>query len=82
MKEFLIQKKNSVVTLIGVLILISVLLLVENVVGKGSMLVTVLQKTCVYALAAVSMNLLNGFTGLFSLGQAGFMAIGDRKSVV
>lgn len=76
MKEFLIQKKNSVVTLIGVLILISVLLLAESVVGKGSMLITVLQKTCVYALAAVSMNLLNGFTGLFSLGQAGFMAIG------
>ncbi|MBQ1228269.1 MAG: branched-chain amino acid ABC transporter permease, partial [Firmicutes bacterium] len=29
-----------------------------------------------YALVAVSMNLLNGFTGLFSLGQAGFMMIG------
>ena len=30
----------------------------------------------VYALVAVSMNLLNGFTGLFSLGQAGFMLLG------
>ena len=30
----------------------------------------------IYALVAVSMNLLNGFTGLFSLGQAGFMLIG------
>ena len=29
-----------------------------------------------YALVAVSMNLLNGFTGLFSLGQAGFMLLG------
>ena len=28
------------------------------------------------ALVAVSMNLLNGFTGLFSLGQAGFMLLG------
>ena len=30
----------------------------------------------IYALVAVSMNLLNGFTGLFSLGQAGFMLVG------
>ena len=40
------------------------------------MLITVVRKSAVYALVAVSMNLLNGFTGLFSLGQAGFMLIG------
>lgn len=43
---------------------------------KMYMLLTVLQKASVYALAAVSMNLLNGYTGLFSLGHAGFMLIG------
>ena len=40
------------------------------------MLITVVRKSAVYALVAVSTNLLNGFTGLFSLGQAGFMLIG------
>ena len=40
------------------------------------MLFTVLEKGSIYAVVAVSMNLLNGFTGLFSLGQAGFMLIG------
>ena len=35
-----------------------------------SQLFTVLKKGAVYSLVAVSMNLLNGFTGLFSLGQA------------
>lgn len=35
-----------------------------------------LKKGAVYSLVAVSMNLLNGFTGLFSLGQAGFMLLG------
>ena len=35
-----------------------------------------MKKGAVYALVAVSMNLLNGFTGLFSLGQAGFMLLG------
>ncbi|MDO4484429.1 MAG: branched-chain amino acid ABC transporter permease [Clostridia bacterium] len=50
--------------------------LVEKYAGTSSMAVTVLQKGAVYALLAVSMNLLNGFTGLFSLGQAGFMLVG------
>ena len=36
----------------------------------------ILERTAIYAVVAISMNLLNGFTGLFSLGQAGFMAIG------
>ena len=64
-----------------------------SAVGKTvSMLIPVLRKGAIYALLCVSMNLLNGFTGLFSLGQAGFMLIGayaysvfsipDRKSVV
>ncbi len=48
----------------------------EQVVPPTSMLFTVLKKGATYALVAVSMNLLNGFTGLFSLGQAGFMLIG------
>ena len=36
------------------------------------MLFTVLKKGAVYALVASSMNLLNGFTGLFLWGQSGF----------
>ena len=41
-----------------------------------AMLLVVLRKGAVYAVVAASMNLLNGFTGLFSLGQAGFMLLG------
>ena len=48
----------------------------EATLGTNSMLITVIKKGAVYALIAVSMNLLNGFTGLFSLGQAGFMLVG------
>lgn len=50
--------------------------ILEHLVGADSMLLTVLKKGAIYALIAVSMNLLNGFTGLFSLGQAGFMLVG------
>jgi branched-chain amino acid transport system permease protein len=45
-------------------------------VDSNHIIFTVLKKGAIYSLVAVSMNLLNGFTGLFSLGQAGFMLIG------
>ena len=59
------------------LVLIALLLfwLEANKSGQG-MLISILQKSAILAIVAVSMNLLNGFTGLFSLGQAGFMSIG------
>lgn len=58
------------------LLLLAVVLLLDNVPGIPVMLLIVLRKGAIYALVAVSMNLLNGFTGLFSLGQAGFMLLG------
>lgn len=44
--------------------------------------VSLIQKSLIFAVVAVSMNLLNGFTGLFSLGQAGFMAIGAYTTAI
>ena len=49
---------------------------VDAFAPSSSMWFPVLRKVCTFALAAVAMNLLNGFTGLFSLGQAGFMLLG------
>ena len=70
------QKKSNKANIIFVIALLVVILVLEQVLPSSSMLFTVLKKSAIYALAAVSMNLLNGFTGLFSLGQAGFMLIG------
>jgi branched-chain amino acid transport system permease protein len=36
----------------------------------------------IYIILALSLNLINGFTGLFSLGHAGFMAIGAYVSAL
>ncbi|MDR2808157.1 MAG: branched-chain amino acid ABC transporter permease [Spirochaetaceae bacterium] len=36
----------------------------------------------IYIILALSLNLVNGFTGLFSLGHAGFMAIGAYTSAL
>ena len=44
--------------------------------GNWTMLIACIRRSAIFALLAVSMNLLNGFTGLFSLGQAGFMLLG------
>lgn len=43
---------------------------------KNGYALSILERSAIYAVVAVSMNLLTGFTGLFSLGQAGFMALG------
>lgn len=70
------KKKNTVCNLILFAALIAVLIYIDATSLSVDMIVKVLQKGCVYAIVVVSMNLLNGFTGLFSLGQAGFMLIG------
>ena len=67
--------KNLINVALLALMFVAVYLL-EQQFGRRSMLITVLKKGAIYALIAVSMNLLNGFTGLFSLGQAGFMLVG------
>ncbi|WP_297290579.1 branched-chain amino acid ABC transporter permease [uncultured Flavonifractor sp.] len=74
-----LQKKDKTGALIGLAAAAALLILVvvlENTLSPTSQLFVVLKKGAVYSLVAVSMNLLNGFTGLFSLGQAGFMLLG------
>ena len=70
------KKRNLLCSLLLAAALVALLLYIDNSPLKSSMLSTVLQKGAIYALLVVSMNLLNGFTGLFSLGQAGFMLLG------
>ena len=82
------SKKGALAGLILAAVLLALAVLLENLSGMlgadavpdflapTSQLFVVLKKGAVYSLVAVSMNLLNGFTGLFSLGQAGFMLLG------
>lgn len=70
------SKKGVWIALICAVLLLAVIVVLENTLKPTSMLFTVLKKGAVYSLVAVSLNLLNGFTGLFSLGQAGFMLLG------
>ena len=73
------SKKGAWIALIAVLAWLGLVFALDQLIkptDKLGMLLIVLQKGSVYALAAVSMNLLNGYMGLFSLGHAGFMLLG------
>lgn len=70
------QKKKTICSAVGFLCIAAVIVCAGELVPRTSMFRTVLQLGAIYALLAVSMNLCNGFTGLFSLGQAGFMTLG------
>ena len=69
-------KKKTVFTAAVLLALLAACLIVDMTLPSYHIVVTVIKKATVYSLVAVSMNLLNGCTGLFSLGQAGFMLLG------
>ncbi len=70
--------KGSLYAFIFCFIILALTIVLENskIIPPTHILFTIIKKGAVYSLVAVSMNLLNGFTGLFSLGQAGFMLLG------
>ncbi len=70
------QSTKRICSLSVVAVLLVLLYILEANKFQNGMLYTLLQKSVILSVVAVSMNLLNGFTGLFSLGQAGFMSIG------
>lgn len=68
------KKKKMVLTLVAIIVL-------GICIGAGNVLLDsylkrILNLCAIYTILGLSMNLINGFTGLFSLGHAGFMAIG------
>lgn len=72
-------KMKSILSVAAIAVFLVLVYIGDMNIPAGSswkMLITVIEKGSIFALVAASMNLLNGFTGLFSLGQAGFMLIG------
>ena len=79
MSNTITKRKPDSATIISAVVVLCFYVAVfvaEQFIPATSMLFTVLKKGATYALVAVSMNLCNGFTGIFSLGQAGFMLLG------
>lgn len=70
------SRKYAFFTVVALLVLIAILGLFSSKQIGDAYQIRVLNLCAIYAILGLSMNLVNGFTGLFSLGQAGFMAIG------
>ncbi len=76
------KQMKVLLSLIAIALLAWGLMVLEEKKFEQAMLYSVLQKGAIFAIAATAMNLLNGFTGLFSLGQAGFMAVGAYVTAI
>ncbi|MBP1926902.1 branched-chain amino acid transport system permease protein [Sedimentibacter acidaminivorans] len=63
-------------TVLIIIAFASIIILLDTKTIGDNYVRRILNLGAIYAIVSVSMNLVNGFTGLFSLGQAGFMAIG------
>lgn len=70
------KNKNLIKNLILIAIFAVIIILLDMDIIGDNYVRRVLNLAAIYTIVSVSMNLVNGFTGLFSLGQAGFMAIG------
>ena len=77
------KKKRN---LIWNLVLVAVVLVLSAFLDANkytySYTISIMERSLIYAVVAVSMNLVNGFTGLFSLVQAGFMALGAYVTAI
>lgn len=68
------KTRNLICTLVFLVLLFGVLRHLQGVLNPYS--IQVLNLIAINAILAVSLNLIYGFTGMFSLGHAGFMAVG------
>ncbi|WP_148135447.1 branched-chain amino acid ABC transporter permease [Candidatus Formimonas warabiya] len=77
----LINRKN-IFSSLGVVLFYGIIqaLIVTNILPPFYQLTLILM--CIYALLATSLNMINGITGQFSIGHAGFMAIGAYVSAI
>jgi branched-chain amino acid transport system permease protein len=74
------KKTNLVLTVSAAVLVLVFILLADNAFGSFSL--RIFNLCGIYIILALSLNLINGFTGLFSLGHAGFMAIGAYVSAL
>ncbi len=74
--------RDRVLTILAFLLLFILLKFSKSMFSNGSYVIRVLNQSAIYAISALGLNLINGFAGQFSLGQAGFMAIGGYVTAI
>jgi branched-chain amino acid transport system permease protein len=76
----LTKKQKNIYSLIGVIAIAAFIFIADKTFGPYPL--RIFNLCAVYIVLALSLNLTNGFTGMFSLGHAGFMAIGAYTSAL
>jgi branched-chain amino acid transport system permease protein len=74
------KKKTRMADGIAILLILGFIVLADTVFSSFSL--WIFNLCGIYIILALSLNLINGFTGLFSLGHSGFMAIGAYVSAL
>lgn len=67
-------KNNKILNIVLIIGIFLLLIVANNTLDSYK--IRILNLCAIYTILGLSMNLINGFTGLFSLGHAGFIAIG------
>ncbi len=74
------MKKENKIRIGLIILVISILTILNFTLGNYQL--RILNLAGIYVVLGLSLNLINGFAGLFSLGHAGFMAIGAYTSAL
>jgi branched-chain amino acid transport system permease protein len=74
------NRSKNILTIIVLILVCGLLYLAEYYLN--SFYIRVLNLAAIYAILALSMNLVLGFTGMFSLGHSGFMCVGAYTAAI
>ena len=72
-------KNDKFRTILGIILAVLAFVVVQVLISTGTLTSyyqDIVFLMCINIIMAVSLNLITGFTGQFSLGHVGFMAIG------
>ncbi len=70
------KRRNLALSIVAVIVITVFLYMAQNGFILDAYGVRILRLCAVYSICALSLNLIQGYTGQFSLGSAGFMALG------
>jgi len=76
----LLKKQKNLFSAVSLLFILIFIIIAHNTFSSFSL--RIFNLCGIYIILALSLNLINGFTGLFSLGHAGFMALGAYTSAL
>ena len=70
----MMKNKKGILNIIAIIVFLGLLFFFDQTFDSYKM--RIVNLCGIYVILGLSLNLINGFTGLFSLGHAGFMAVG------